>query len=83
MVEALLALPFGVLLALGWRAPRRPVGAPAPSPSKTIIWGLVAGAALGATSLQPTGLTTNQQFLSATGTTNTLVLTNGVIWAVE
>ncbi len=49
VVEALLALPFGVLLALGWRAPRRPVGAPTPSPSKTIIWGLVAGAALGAT----------------------------------
>ncbi len=49
VVEALLALPFGVLLALGWRVPRRPVGAPAPSPSKTVIWGLVAGAALGAT----------------------------------
>lgn len=47
------------------------------------IYTYKAGAALGATSLQPTGLTTNQQFLSATDTTNTLVITNGVIWAVE
>lgn len=42
-----------------------------------------AGAALGATALQPTGLTTNQKFLSATDVTNTFAITNGVIWAVQ
>lgn len=49
LVEALLVLPFGILLALGWRTPHRPGTAPAPSPIRTVIWGLVAGAVLGAT----------------------------------
>lgn len=44
---------------------------------------VVSGAALGATSLQPTGLTTNQAFITGAGTTNTMHITNGVVWAIN
>ena len=41
--------------------------------------GLIYGSGGGFTS----GVTTNQKFLSATGTTNTLLITNGIIWGVN
>ncbi|HRA81172.1 MAG TPA: VanZ family protein [Thauera sp.] len=74
LVEALLALPFGLLLALSWRTSRRP----APSASKALIRGLVAGAILG-TTIEAV------QILLASGNTQIISIFTrslGVAWGV-